>query len=417
MVDCTHTVPEYRARFDTSLELWSQRLQRAGYHLGYFGKWHVERSNRLERFGFDEYEVHGGGHPSPGFYEYRKRLGLPPQPENYVLRHAIHRPGYRDFLVCGVYDETPEGTPEYYLYSKCVDFIRRAANKDAPWCAFVSTGGPGDPHHVPVSYYSRYDPAEIEKPGNFCDDLADKPNIYQRMRSIWEDMDWVHYAQAIARYYGSCSLIDDQIARALQALEETEQADNTIVIYTNDHGIMMGAHGLMCLGVFPFEEGYRIPLIIKWPGVGVGGETCDQLVSTLDLAPTILDMTGCGELSGCQGRSLAPLLKGQKPHDWPDDVYAEFHGQRFFWTQRIVWTRRYKYVFNGFDFDELYDLEADPYELTNLARDPRCADVGRDMARRMWVHVKAVGDGNMYDSHYGMFLFAPVGPGVAESNL
>ena len=75
-----------------------------------------------------------------------------------------------------------------------------------------------------------------------------------------------------------------------------------------------------------------------------------------------------------------------------------------------MWTERYKYVFNGFDYDELYDLEADPHEMVNLARDPRYADLCRDMAARMWAHVCAIGDDNMRDSHYGMFLFAPVGP-------
>jgi arylsulfatase A-like enzyme len=266
---------------------------------------------------------------------------------------------------------------------------------------------------VPLSYYQRYDPARIPIPANGEDDLADRPNIYRRMRATWSEMAWPDYARAIARYYGSCSLIDDQIGRALQALEETGQADRTIVVYTNDHGIMMGAHGLMCLGVFPFEEGYRIPLIVRWPGSGSAGATCERLVSLLDLGPTITELSGCDELERAQGRSLVPLLQGRQPEDWRDDAYAEFHGQRFFWTQRIVWTDRLKYVFNGFDFDELYDLDADPHEMHNLALDPAYADLLREMAARMWAHVREIGDDNLRDSHYGMFLFAPVGPEIA----
>ena len=410
MVDCTHTVSEYRAKYDTSLEMWSQRLRAAGYNLGYFGKWHVERSGKLEQFGFDEYCVHGVGGGETGYEAYRESLGLPPQPESFVVRDEVRRPGYRPYLTCGVLDEPVEGTREYYIYSQGIDYLWRAAKQDQPWCTFISTSSPGDPHHVPLSYYERYDPAQIDKPANFDDDLADRPNIYRRMRSIWQDMEWPDYARAIARYYGSCSLIDDQIARVVQALEDTGQADNTIVIYTNDHGIMMGAHGLMCLGVFPFEEGYRIPLIVRWPGAGLVGATCDRLVSLIDLAPTITEMTGCGELYRAEGRSLVPLLRGHEPEDWRDDAYAEFHGQRFFWTQRIVWTKRFKYVFNGFDFDELYDLQADPHEIVNLAGDPRYAKVCREMAGRMWAHVRATGDENMLGSHYGQFLFAPVGP-------
>jgi arylsulfatase A-like enzyme len=412
MVDCAHAVPAYRAKLDTSLEMWSQRLQAEGYNLGYFGKWHVERSNRLEHFGFDEYIVHGPGEHASGYPQYRRSLGLPPQPESFIIRQEVRHPGYRPYLTCGVIDEPVEGTREYCIYSQGIDYLRRAASQGRPWCTFISTSGPGDPHHVPASYYERYDPAQIQKPANFDDDLADKPNIYRRMRAIWRDMEWPDYARAIARYYGSCSLIDDQIARVLQALEDTGQADRTIVIYANDHGTMMGAHGLMCLGVFPFEEGYRIPLIVRWPEAGLAGTTCDRLVSLLDLGPTIMEMTGCGELSRAQGKSLVRLLRGREPAEWRDDAYAEFHGQTFFWTQRIVWTDQFKYVFNGFDFDELYDLRTDPHELTNLAGDPQYAHVCREMAGRMWAWVQAAGDDTMRDSHYGMFLFAPVGPGA-----
>jgi len=320
MVDCAHAVPEYRARYDTRLETWSQCLHEAGYNLGYFGKWHVERSGRLERFGFDEYRVHGVGERASGYPAHRRSLGLPPQPERFLIRDEVRRPGYRPYLTCGVYDEPVEGAREYCIYSQGIDFLRRATREERPWCVFISTSGPGDPHHVPLPYYERYDPARIQKPPNFDDDLAGKPNIYRRMRSIWSEMEWPDYARAIARYYGSCSLIDDQIARVLQALEETGQADRTIVVYTNDHGIMMGAHGLMCLGVLPFEEGYRIPLIVRWPDSGVAGATCDRLVSLLDLGPTLTEMAGCGEPARAQGRSLVPLLQGHEPEDWRDDL-------------------------------------------------------------------------------------------------
>ena len=409
MVDCTHTVPEYRARLDTSLEMWSQRLHDRGYSLGYFGKWHVERSNRLERFGFDEYEVGSGGYAA-----HRGGLGLQRGPTDYSLLRHVHQEGYHDRLLYGVHDEPVEGSTAYYLYSRGIDFMRRAAEQGEPWCTFISTAAPGEPSHVPERYYGHYDPNAIEPPANFGDDLRDKPNVYRRQREVWKDLTWEDHAQAIACYYARCTLVDEQIGRALQALEETGQADNTIVIYTNDHGIMMGNHGLHCLGVFPFEEGYRVPLIVKWPGRGQAGNICAKLTNTVDLAPTILEMTGCGDLPQAQGRSLAPLLAGQEPSDWPDDTFAEFHGQRFFWTQRIAWTERWKYVFNGFDFDELYDLENDPHELTNLAGDPHYANVVEEMAQRMWTRIRAIGDQNMLQSDYGSLRFAPVGPHAPE---
>jgi arylsulfatase A-like enzyme len=391
--------------------MWSQRLQREGYHTGYFGKWHVERSARLERFGFAEYEVLGTGASDPSkFIAHRRRLGLPPTPRDYVDRYEVKQAGYRDYMLYGVLDEPEEGSAFYYTFAQGIDFLQRAAQRDQPWCLFVSSSGPGDPHHVPRAYADRYDPDEIAEPASFCDDLAERPTVYRRQREVWEDVDWPDHAKAIACYYARCTLMDAQIGRLLAALEETGQADNTVVVYTNDHGIMMGAHGLHCLGVFPFEEGYRIPLIVRWPGVTPSGSTCEALVNTLDLTPTLCEMANAGTLEAAEGRSLTPWLRGETPTDWPDDCFAEFHGQRFFWTQRIVWADRYKYVFNGFDRDELYDLEDDPYEMTNLAVDPANTDLVEAMATRMWTHIRAIDDHNMLGSHYGSLRVAPVGP-------
>ena len=408
MVDCEHAVPPYRASLKADLETWSQRLAQAGYRCGYFGKWHVERSKRLERFGFQEYDVQESA--ASGYGAYRRSLGLPEAPTAYLERFVVPRPGYASYPLYGVLDEPPEGTNAYYLYDRGIDFLRRMAAGNDPWCCFVSTSGPGDPSHVPVDYWRRYDPADIPVPPSFGDDLADRPNVYRRAQGLWKGVAWEDHAKTIACYYARTTLIDQQMGRIIEALEETGQADNTIVVYFNDHGIMMGSHGLHCLGVFPFEEGYRVPLIVRWPGQGQQGAVCDELVNTLDLAPTLLEMAGCGALAQGEGRSLAPLLRGERPGDWPDDSFAEFHGQRFFYTQRIVWTKRHKYIFNGFDFDELYDLEADPFEMRNLAGDPAHAPVVEEMAGRMWAHIRAIGDENMLNARYGSLRFAPIGP-------
>ncbi|NLS79807.1 MAG: sulfatase-like hydrolase/transferase, partial [Chloroflexi bacterium] len=186
MVDCAHAVPEYRAELRAYLEMWSQRLAAHGYQMGYFGKWHVERSENLERFGFGEYDVDGSG--SSGYPAHRRSLGLPPQPRDYVTRYAVPHPGYPDYLLYGAYDEPVQGTRAWYDYEHGIDFVRRAARTDRPWCAFVSSGWPGDPHSVPLAYYQRYDPAEIPVPPSFHDPLADRPNLYRRQRAEWRGM-------------------------------------------------------------------------------------------------------------------------------------------------------------------------------------------------------------------------------------
>jgi arylsulfatase A-like enzyme len=133
-----------------------------------------------------------------------------------------------------------------------------------------------------------------------------------------------------------------------------------------------------------------------------------EIVSLLDLVPTLVALTAGTAFPG-QGRSLLPLLNEEKP-DWQSEAYAECHGQRFNYTQRVLWQDEHKYVFNGFAEDELYDLRADPHELTNLAGDPQQRDLLESMAARMWAIMRQTEDATMVNAQYGMFRYAPVGP-------
>jgi len=407
MVDCTHTVEPYRAALKPNLAFWSQALQRAGYRTAYFGKWHIERSLQLERFGFDIYEV-----DSEGYRRHRQALGLDPAECHLRHRYAVQQKGYRDFLLYGVTDEPVEATREHYYFSKGIEFLEQVAREpDRPWALFVSVQGPHDPYVIPQMYYERYNSRDIPRPDSFEDDLSDRPTIYRRVQRVWDQMEWAHFAEATVCYYAFCSLIDDQVGRILATLERLGLAENTVIVFTSDHGDYMGAHRLMLKGVPAFEEAYRVPLIVKGPGIPAG-RRIDHIVSLIDLAATITELT-ISERFSCQGRSLMPLLRGEESA-WTDEAFAEMHGQRFFYTQRVLWRGRYKYVFNGFDEDELYDLEEDPHEMHNLAGDPSHQAIAEEMAARMWEIIRATGDFNMYQAQYGMFRFAPVGPEVAD---
>ena len=174
----------------------------------------------------------------------------------------------------------------------------------------------------------------------------------------------------------------------------------------------MGAHRLLLKGIPPFEEVYRVPLIMKGPGLPQGRTTAD-VVSTMDLAPTLVELLlGKGlPLSGgapwCRASTIGPA-GSRRPS-------PSATAWRFNYTQRILWRDRCKYVFNGFDEDELYDLESDPHEVRNLARDPSSGPLAEEMATRMWEIVTETGDFNLYQSHYGMYRYAPVGPQVAAA--
>jgi arylsulfatase A-like enzyme len=395
MVDNTHTVEEFRANFRQDRNMISRQLKAQGYRLGYFGKWHVERSINPGAFGFDRFvtEEHG--------------LDFP---RTLTRKHVVRQPGYNDRTLYGVHREPVEETEEHYFYSQGIEFIREMARAGfAPWCLFISTNAPHDPYIAPQELYEMYDPSLVRRPPSFGDPMEDKPNIYRRVKQVWKDLAWPHYQEAIACYYAYCTLVDRQVGRALAALEETGQLDNTIVVYLSDHGDMMGGHGLFAKGVPAFEEVYRIPLIIRGPGIGPAGTASGVPVSVIDVAPTVLDLAGCAPMRGIDGESIVPDINGG-PEPAGRSLYAEFYGQRLSYSQRIVWKGGCKYVYNGFDFDELYDLRQDPHEINNLIDDPRYRTTVESLAREMWRKAKESGDTSFLESEYFMYRFAPVGP-------
>ena len=210
----------------------------------------------------------------------------------------------------------------------------------------------------------------------------------RRARETWfREIDEEHTRKSIAHYQAYSSLIDHYVGGVLDFLDESGQADNTVVVYTSDHGDMMGAHGLWFKDIWPYEETHRMPYIMRWPAGLEAGQVCDDYVRTLDLGPTFLDLAGAEPLQGAHGISLLPLLTGQP--DAADrvehrELFMQDHGNIFYFMNRTICDGRYKFVFNGFDYDELYDLQEDPHEMHNLAENPHCADVRERLQDRLW---------------------------------
>jgi arylsulfatase A-like enzyme len=149
---------------------------------------------------------------------------------------------------------------------------------------------------------------------------------------------------------------------------------------------------------------------MRVPGLPSIGEDTLTKTSLVDLAPTLLDLCGINPLSVQHGRSLRPVLEGTAdPKDW-QDAYGEFFGQRFVYTQRIVWHGDWKYVFSPGGIDELYNLKQDPHELNNLTDDPAHKETLKDMCRKMWLKMKEIGDESLFRTQYATLRTAPIGP-------
>jgi choline-sulfatase len=187
-----------------------------------------------------------------------------------------------------------------------------------------------------------------------------------------------------AAYYGLTTFIDRVMGRVLDALESAQLAENTIVIYTSDHGEQLGEHGLWWKSTF-FEGSVGVPLIVSWPGVLKDSRSVSENVSLVDLGPTLLDLAGCNALPGASGRSFKSVLSGNAA-DWDNTVYAE-HVMCEYNTpltpQRMVrrgpWKLNY---YHGMPC-ELFNIDEDPHEDHDRSNDPACAAIKAELLKKV----------------------------------
>jgi len=358
----------FQKGLNPGVRTFSEFLSHAGYRLACAGKYHVTNLETPAERKWEEITKYRKNFEHPRNEDWDAEALHPPPPDETRRRGTIWRPGWVDSsVICSKteYEAT-------YWYRNAVrpgiEEIPRLAKSGKPWTLFISSDmNPGEA--VPAELLDLYDPREIPLPASFNDTLSDKPRIYQRMRrQLWDQLTEEEAREVLAGYWALCSLQDRYLGDILAALDASGQAENTLVVLVSDHGEFGFAHGLLEIGIPSFREVYHVPAILRWPrGIHAPGRTVDEFVSLADFAPTFLELAGCAADVRFTGRSLAPFLRGEKPDAWPDAWYSQTKGNEVYYTQRIVQTRDYKYVCNWFDFDEMYDLRADPHELVNIA--------------------------------------------------
>ena len=386
---------------------FAQRLAENGYTNGWFGKWHVERTQRVEDFGWQVNGVKSADHV--------KDLGKGDTGGREVdptLSGWLEGPvrGYNRVLHYGVTDVPPSQRFPQVTVDQAMGFLnQRNEVPGTPWCAAVSFSEPNEALVVSRETFERYDLAAIDLPENRDDDFAGKPNLYRRQKAIAEGLSDDHWRMARVCYYGRITEIDAQLGRLLDWLDESGQAENTIVVATADHGRYVGAHGFDAHNFGAFEEIYRIPLAMAGPGIAEGMAS-EALVQLGDLCPTVIELSGSRPIvPPLDFRSIVPVLGGERRADFRT-AYGEYHGTRFPLAQRIWWEGDWKFVFNGFDFDELYDLANDPNEMVNLASLPAYRERVERMMAKIWQRASETGDRTLLESHYLSMRFAAVGP-------
>lgn len=276
-----------------------------------------------------------------------------------------------------------------FISREAVRFLRRY--QDQPFFLCVSLMKPHTPLFPPRAFASRYPVDEMELPP--VGDISTYPaHIQKRIRNIISTDERRRKAH-LAGYLGNLAFVDTCIDRVYSALEELGLAENTIVLYTSDHGEMCGDHGLFqkfCL----FEPAARVPLIVSWPGHLPEGQVSEALVEYIGIYPTLAELCNLPQPTGTTMQDLpgaVPRLDGQSfvellrdpSRQGPDAVFSE-NNLRGDVQQFMVRTPRYKYILNQGALDELYDLQEDPGETVNRISDPSLEQVGEDLRQRLF---------------------------------
>ena len=362
----SHMIYPKQENLPEGLSTFADELGRAGYATYHVGKWHVGSSNGPGDHGFKEVES----------------LNAPMTCEDRFVTESVIIPNRCDKKnVLAVMTSQPrDETQPWRVCQSAAEFIRHHTREtpDQPFLAFASTDVPHVPWYTPETYVNRYNAEALKPWPNYGDDLQDKPTSYLKHYNGCDYCripgDWPLAARALTHYYGMITLIDEAFGLILEAIEESGQLENTLIVVTSDHGEFMGRHGLFGKNEMLSEDLIRIPLIASWPVRFRGGCRRAEMVTLCDLYPTLLDAAGLSGDESRAGRSLLPLF-GDEPaaSDWPRDVYLEHHGDLQYNLVRAVRDKRFKYVYWANDLDELYDLQEDPWEKRNLIFDERHA--------------------------------------------
>ena len=370
--------------------LVSRILKDAGYDCGMVGKFHLSSSyKRVEPRLDDGYRLFEWSHAP--------RADWPVEQHSYISwlrdKGVEFKTEYGKRRLGGRPPEFDAGiAADYHEVSWCADYatrwIRGGLNK--PWFITVNTYAPHPPFQPPPEFLERMKPDEMPLPLWRSSDAATQA----RLASVdfqSKPADPSTYASRMlkAAYYAQVEFVDDAFGRVVKTLEDTGQLENTLIIFMSDHGEAMGDHGLVHKGCRFYEGLAHIPLIISWPARLRGGIRRKALVELTDVVPTILDALGLPRPAYLHGQSLYPLLADAERADRHREfARSEYHDALDLPAHshaNMLRNDRYKLVhYHGLSWGELYDLQDDPHEFTNLWDDPRHLALRAELSTKLF---------------------------------
>ncbi len=378
----THGVINNFTEYPTNLVSWPMRLRETGYATAYIGKWHMGEDNDAPRPGFDWFVSHKGQ---------GKYFGT-------------------EWCINGTRRETVPGYYTTIVTDFALDWLRQPGRDRQPWALCVGHKAPHS-FYVPEEKYTHvFDRVRVPYPDSAFH-LDDKPDWIKQRLYTWHGIygplfEWrkkypddrpeavKDFENMTHAYWGTILSVDDSVGRLLKYLEDTQQLDRTIIVFMGDNGLLNGEHGMVDKRAM-HEPSIRIPLLVRYPRLGKG--VVEQMVLTVDIAPSLLDLCGARPLPNIHGQSWKRLV--QRGHDptWRTAFLYEYNYEKQFpYTPNVrgVRTDDWKYIHyppgDGSPdrhLAELYHLKTDPDERRNLIRDPACAailaELKAELARQM----------------------------------
>jgi len=387
-------------------------LKTEGYSTGYIGKWHLSGARGIE------YEPPGAG-----------RQGF----DHWASFAFNHRHNKDVYYADGPEPVWAEGYQTDGETERAIKFIEHQ-NAEKPFCLFLSWGPPHPPYaawNMPPRYLERYGTVK---------EIA-RTQLDENARKVWRE--WqkpVRFTPremhglanaggnrindfGMATYYAMTDWVDDCFGRIMAALERTGQADNTIVVFSSDHGEMLGSHDMRGKMVF-YDESVRIPFLVRWPARIAPRTESDACISSVDFMPTLLGLLDVTVPDCVQGMDLSHCALGEKGPEPSGGIVASYTGYEGFtkgWEYRGIRTKRYTYARSlqelWMDYgprkgktyaDEpqrfLFDNAADPGQTKNLARDAGTNEVAEELEAELHAHLERTGDGFHPAPYYKQFF-------------
>ena len=329
-------------------------LSDAGYETGFIGKWHLDGGMRLP------------GYIPPG----PRRQGFKYWAANQCSHNHFNNQYFRDS------DEAIpiEGFEPKTWTDLAIEFVK--SNQANPFFLMLTMGPPHNPYGAPPEYEAMYDP----------DMISVRPN--------WQKGTRGGSKQDISKYYAAITAIDDQMGRLLEQLDQLGLSDNTIVLFTSDHGDMLGSQGLR-LKRKPYEESAIVPGIIRFPKSIRARVEGKAPFTHVDMAPTLLGLCGLEVPASMQGSNLSGFLK-ESTNQYPDSAFMQIFGPYADGSVEDGWrgvrTERYLYARYQKKPWLLFDLKNDPYQMKNRIDDPAYSFIQQNLDIRLQAWMQATGD-------------------------